>query len=56
MESIVTMPARHAHASVPAAERRQRGITGGLIRFSVGLEDLEDLLQSARLKSSERTP
>ncbi|QDE80941.1 trans-sulfuration enzyme family protein [Myxococcus xanthus] len=43
VESIITVPARHSHASVPAAERERRGITDGLIRFSVGLEDLEDL-------------
>ncbi|WP_426757044.1 trans-sulfuration enzyme family protein [Myxococcus sp. Y35] len=43
VESIVTVPARHSHASVPAPERERRGITDGLIRFSVGLEELEDL-------------
>jgi cysteine-S-conjugate beta-lyase len=43
VESIVTVPARHSHASVPAPERQRRGITDGLIRYSVGLEDLEDL-------------
>ncbi|MCP3103135.1 PLP-dependent aspartate aminotransferase family protein [Myxococcus sp. K15C18031901] len=43
VESIVTVPARHSHASVPAPERERRGITDGLIRFSVGLEDVEDL-------------
>ncbi|NTX37785.1 PLP-dependent transferase [Myxococcus sp. CA033] len=43
VESIITVPARHSHASVPAAERERRGITDSLIRFSVGLEDLEDL-------------
>lgn len=43
VESIVTVPARHSHASVPAPERERRGITDGLIRYSVGLEDLEDL-------------
>ncbi|AKQ69096.1 Cystathionine beta-lyase [Myxococcus hansupus] len=43
VESIVTVPARHSHAAVPAPERQRRGITDGLIRFSVGLEELEDL-------------
>lgn len=43
VESIITVPARHSHASVPAAERERRSITDGLIRFSVGLEELEDL-------------
>ncbi|GHG67097.1 PLP-dependent aspartate aminotransferase family protein [Comamonas sp. JC664] len=43
VESIVTVPARHSHAAIPAPERERRGITDGLIRFSVGLEELEDL-------------
>ncbi|MBZ4415335.1 PLP-dependent aspartate aminotransferase family protein [Myxococcus sp. RHSTA-1-4] len=49
VESIVTVPARHSHASVPAAERQRRGITDGLIRFSVGLEELEDLQEDLAL-------
>ncbi|QSQ20288.1 PLP-dependent transferase [Pyxidicoccus parkwayensis] len=49
VESIVTVPARHSHASVPPAERQRRGITDGLIRFSVGLEDLEDLQEDLAL-------
>ncbi|MBU8898600.1 PLP-dependent aspartate aminotransferase family protein [Corallococcus sp. M34] len=49
VESIVTVPARHSHASVPAAERERRGITEGLIRFSVGLEDLGDLSEDLAL-------
>jgi cystathionine beta-lyase len=44
VESIVTVPARHSHASVPEPERRRRGITDDLVRFSVGLEEPEDLL------------
>ena len=32
------------HASVPKAEREKVGLTDGLIRVSVGIEDLEDLL------------
>ena len=32
------------HASVPEEMRRQLGITDGLIRFSVGLEDVRDLI------------
>jgi len=31
------------HASVPAAMRRKTGLTDGLIRLSVGVEDVEDL-------------
>lgn len=33
------------HASVPADVRKQLGITGNLIRLSVGLESVEDLIQ-----------
>jgi cystathionine beta-lyase len=44
VESIVAVPARHSHASVPPAERARRGITDDLIRFSVGIEEPEDLI------------
>lgn len=43
VETLIAVPARHSHASVPAAERERRGITDDLIRLSVGLEELEDL-------------
>jgi len=32
------------HASVPAEERHRLGITDGLVRLSVGIEDVEDLI------------
>jgi len=44
VETLVAVPARHSHASVPAEERARRGITGDLIRLSVGIEEVEDLL------------
>lgn len=44
VESILSYPAMMSHAAMPAEERRQRGITDGLIRLSVGLEDTDDLL------------
>lgn len=44
VESLVAVPARHSHASVPPAERVRRGITDDLIRFSVGLEEPDDLI------------
>jgi cystathionine beta-lyase/cystathionine gamma-synthase len=34
------------HACVPKKKREKAGITDGLIRISVGIEDLEDLLQA----------
>lgn len=43
VESLVSIPARFSHATMPADLRQQRGITDGLIRFSVGLEDEADL-------------
>ncbi|HYG59769.1 MAG TPA: PLP-dependent transferase, partial [Symbiobacteriaceae bacterium] len=44
VETLVAVPSRHSHASVPAAERLRRGITDDLIRLSVGLEEPEDLI------------
>lgn len=43
VESLIEHPAIMTHASVPEAQRKQLGITDGLIRLSVGIEDIEDL-------------
>jgi cystathionine beta-lyase/cystathionine gamma-synthase len=43
-ESLIELPAVMTHASVPEEHRRQLGITDGLIRISVGLEDVRDLI------------
>ncbi len=43
-ESLIVRPAAATHGGVPPEERARSGITDGLIRFSVGLEDPEDLL------------
>jgi len=43
VESLICHPASMTHASVPAEVRRKVGISDGLIRFSVGIEDVEDL-------------
>lgn len=45
VESLICHPATMTHAAVPAEVRRQVGIGDGLLRLSVGLEDLEDLRQ-----------
>lgn len=45
VESLVDHPAIMTHASVPIGERLKFGLTDGLIRLSVGIEDEEDLLQ-----------
>lgn len=44
VESLISVPARMTHASIPAERRRELGITDGLIRISVGIEDVEDLI------------
>ena len=43
VESLIEQPAAMSHASYDAADRAAHGITDGLIRISVGLEDFEDL-------------
>ncbi|KYG91944.1 cystathionine gamma-synthase [[Bacillus] sp. KCTC 13219] len=44
VESILSYPAKMSHAAMEHEERLKRGITDGLLRFSVGLENEEDLL------------
>jgi cystathionine beta-lyase/cystathionine gamma-synthase len=44
VESLISHPATMTHASVEPEERLKRGITPGLVRVSVGIEDLEDIL------------
>ncbi|WP_419960910.1 cystathionine beta-lyase [Psychrobacillus sp. BM2] len=44
VESILSYPAQMSHAAMPKAEREKRGITDGLLRFSVGLENVDDLI------------
>ena len=43
VESLISHPASMTHASVPKIERENVGLTDGLVRISVGIEDLEDL-------------
>ncbi len=45
VESLVGHPASMTHASLPKAEREKLGITDALIRLSVGIEDIEDLIK-----------
>ena len=44
VESLISHPATMTHASVPEAERDRLGITDGLVRISVGIEDAEDII------------
>ena len=43
VESLIEHPAIMTHASVPAVNRKRLGISDGLIRLSVGVEDALDL-------------
>ncbi len=46
VESLVTHPVSMTHADVEEAERKRVGITDGLVRLSVGLEDSQDLIEA----------
>ena len=45
VETMITHPATMTHADVPEDERRARGLSDGLVRLSVGVEDSEDILE-----------
>ncbi|HEX9962793.1 MAG TPA: cystathionine gamma-synthase [Pyrinomonadaceae bacterium] len=45
VESLISHPATMTHASVPQEKRDQLGITDGLVRISVGIEDIEDIIE-----------
>jgi cystathionine beta-lyase/cystathionine gamma-synthase len=44
VETLISHPATMTHASVPPEERQQIGVTDGLVRISVGIEDVEDII------------
>jgi cystathionine beta-lyase/cystathionine gamma-synthase len=44
VETLISHPATMTHASVPAEQRARLGITDGLVRLSVGIEDVEDII------------
>ncbi|MBA4531365.1 aminotransferase class I/II-fold pyridoxal phosphate-dependent enzyme [Brevibacillus halotolerans] len=44
VESILSYPAQMSHAAMPKVEREKRGITDGLVRLSLGVEDVTDVL------------
>lgn len=46
VESLITHPVTMTHAAIPREERIAAGITDGLVRLSVGLEDAEDLIEA----------
>lgn len=45
VESLANHPASMTHASIPAEKRAEKGITDDLVRLSVGIEDIEDLIK-----------
>ena len=45
VESLANHPALMTHASIPEDKRKEIGITDDLVRLSVGIEDIDDLLE-----------
>ncbi|EGQ24629.1 cystathionine beta-lyase [Sporosarcina newyorkensis 2681] len=45
VESLISVPAKMTHATIPTEEQTKLGITPKLVRLSVGIEDVEDLLE-----------
>ena len=48
VETMITHPATMTHAEVPEEERHARGLTDGLVRLSVGIEDSEDIVEDLK--------
>jgi cystathionine gamma-lyase len=48
VESLINHPATMTHASIPKAEREHAGVVDSLLRLSVGIEDIEDLIEDLR--------
>ncbi|MBB4826712.1 cystathionine gamma-synthase [Sporosarcina luteola] len=57
VESFITYPTTQTHMDIPVEERVRRGIDDRLLRFSVGLEDAEDVIQDLEqaLKAASKT-
>ena len=49
VESLIEHPAIMTHASIPPDVREEIGITDGLVRLSVGIESLDDLIQDLKV-------
>jgi cystathionine gamma-lyase/cystathionine beta-lyase len=48
VESLINHPATMTHASIPKEERERVGVTDTLLRLSVGIEDIDDLLEDLK--------
>ncbi len=49
VETMITHPATMTHAEVPKEDRLARGLTDGLVRISVGIENIDDIIQDLSL-------
>ena len=48
VESLINHPVTMTHGSIPKSERDKVGLTDNLLRLSVGVEDIEDLLDDLK--------
>lgn len=55
VESLISHPAVMTHAAVPREDREEMGVTDGLVRLSVGIEDESDLVEDVRAAIDEGT-
>ena len=53
VESLICHPASMTHASIPKKVREEIGVTDGLLRLSVGIEDLDDLIGDLKIALSK---
>lgn len=53
VEALIELPAAMTHASIPAETRRAHGVADGLVRISVGIEDVADLISDLDRALSE---
>ncbi len=49
VESLISNPARMTHGAIPKEERERRGVVDALLRLSVGIEDVGDLIEDLRV-------
>ncbi len=55
VETIITHPASMTHAAIPPERRAQIGVTDGLVRISVGIEDVEDIIADIDIALNRQT-
>jgi cystathionine beta-lyase/cystathionine gamma-synthase len=56
VESLICHPVSMTHGSIPKEIREARGVTDGLLRLSVGIEDIDDLLADLKQALEAVTP